>query len=150
MSLEAKLRFMLKLVELKPLRWLHPLGTSFGSNLGGAFGYNQPMICPAVCATYCLVYPSFWWWHSLSIASVWSVCASDSSYFDGISGIQCSCWAVHVLRKFLAAVFHWYWIFRHRVFVEQPTTPRWASMICARSMRLIWGLCTLSAAVFCS
>ena len=70
MSLEAKLRysslpsmtftkplpdwFMPKLVDVKPLRWLFPLRTSFGLNTDGEFGYNQLMVCPAVCTTHCL------------------------------------------------------------------------------------------------
>ena len=49
--------FMLKLVDVKPLRWFLPLGTSFGWNMDGEFGYKQPMVCPAVCTTHCLWSP---------------------------------------------------------------------------------------------
>ena len=51
---------MLKLVDVKPLRWVLPLGTSFGSKSDGEFGYKQPMVCPAVCATHCLGHPYIW------------------------------------------------------------------------------------------
>ena len=48
---------MLKLVDVKPLRWFLPLGTSFGSNTDGEFEYNQSIVCPAVCATHCVGLP---------------------------------------------------------------------------------------------
>ena len=34
-----------------------PLGTSFVLNTDGEFGYKQPVVCPAVCATYWLDHP---------------------------------------------------------------------------------------------
>ena len=48
---------MLKLVDVKPLRWFVPLQTSFGSNADGELGYKQPTICPAICATHCVCHP---------------------------------------------------------------------------------------------
>ena len=108
MSLEAKLRstslssksftktlpgwIMLKLVDVKPLRWFLSLGTSFESNTDSEFGYKQPMVCPAVRATHCLGHP-----YILSILPSGedtsyqvSVSAPKTFYFDGAGGIQCS------------------------------------------------------------
>ena len=46
---------MLKLVDVMPHRWFLPLGTSFGLNTDGEFGFKQPVVCPNVCAIHCLL-----------------------------------------------------------------------------------------------
>ena len=84
--------FTQKLVDVKPFHWFLPLGKSFLSNADGEFGYKQSMVCPAFCATHCLVH--HYMLHLLHYGEdeVYQVpvSASKTSYFDRAGGIQCS------------------------------------------------------------